>query len=105
MVPDSGYLHPVEITTDLLKFSAILTHNKVSKDEWKISTANQYLSSFCVLTKLMDRIIDHALNVRLYNKMKENNNTIMSALELDRKNTQKSTILQPYLPCGTLHNQ
>ena len=33
----------------------------------------------------MDRIIDHALNVQLYNKMKENNNTIMSALELDRK--------------------
>ena len=86
MVPESGYLHPMELNTDLLKFSAILTHNKVSKNEWNASTANKYLSSFCVSTNLADRIIDHALNVRLLNEMKEKNDPIMSVLEADKQN-------------------
>ena len=43
MVPESGYLHPMELNTDLLKFLAILTHNKVSKNKLNASMANTYL--------------------------------------------------------------
>ena len=84
MVPESGYLTPMELTTDWLKFSARLTHNQVSRNVWNSTTANQYLSHCCISTKLADKIIDHALNIRLYNEMEEANDPILSVMKSDK---------------------
>ena len=85
MIPESGYLSPMELTTDWLKFTARLTHNQVATKAWSSSTAQEFLSHCCISTKLSEKIIDHALNVRLMTEMEEENHSILSVLKADKE--------------------
>ena len=71
MIPNSGYLTPMELTIDKLNFAAKITHRSVSTGQWSVSSARSFISHYCISTNISDRIIDNALNVRLMNEMKE----------------------------------
>ena len=81
MIPTNGYLNPMELTVDKLKFAAITTHRNVSTAQWTVTSARAYLSFFCMSTKISDRIIDNALNVRLMNQMREENHPVLETIE------------------------
>ena len=83
MIPITGYLNPMELTVDKLKFAAITTHRNVSSGQWTVSSARVFLSYFCMSTKISDRIIDNALNVRLMNQMREENHPVLETIERD----------------------
>ena len=112
MVPESGYLTPIELTTYWLKFSARLTHKQVSIKFWTSSNAQEYLSHCCISTKIAYKIIDHALNVRLLEEMEEE--MIHLCCQYQRKtetniqkNTNQQTFLHfgpPFNPCPSIQN-
>ena len=85
MIPLSYFLHPIELTKSDLLCAAEISHRNLSEGKWSRSNAKQYLSHYCVSTRVSDSITDNALNVRLLKELKnENNDTVYKSLMKDK---------------------
>ena len=98
MLNSNGLLCPLELLKSVLILAAKLTHHKVSKGKWNSSTAQSFLSYYCVCTKLSDRIIDHALNVRLRTELSCINHPSLDALKKDEEDHPEKYQLAPLPP-------
>ena len=92
MVPDTGFLIPMELTIGKLKFAATTTHREVSSGKWSISTAQAFLSHYCVSTRISDRIIDNALNVKLLKNIGSQSAAFNSIVCDSKKNPEKYSL-------------
>ena len=92
MVPDSGFLVPMELTTGKLKFAAMTTHREVSSGKWNISTAQSFLSHYCISTRISDRIIDNALNVKLLSNVDRSSSAYNTIVSDSKKHPEKYSL-------------
>ena len=85
MLPQSGFLHPMELTKSSLRAAAEMSHQKLSEGKWSRSNAQQFLSHHCISTKISDSILDNALNVRLLHDLEKNkDDEVYQALVKDK---------------------
>ena len=66
-IPSSGLLPPIEDLqyTDLIR-AADETHQQVFCGNWNPKNALAYLSYFCLKTDLAEKIVEHSMNMKLY---------------------------------------
>ena len=66
-IPSSGLLPPIEDLqyTDLIR-AADETHQQVLSGNWNPKKALAYLSYFCLKTDLASKILEHSMNMKLY---------------------------------------
>ena len=97
MVPNNGFLKPMQITIQKLKFAATITHDNVSNGNWSSEEAYVFLSQYCISTKLADDIIDNALNIWIVKKLKEDNDPMLPIV-LDNKEKYPEKYMAAPLP-------
>ena len=96
MIPPSGFLYPMELRKSDLLCAAETSHRNLSEGKWSRSNAKQYLSHYCVSTRVSDSITDNALNVRLLKELEnENDDTVYKSLMKDKlQNPEKYELSQ-----------